>query len=108
MTTVNEENHLNWVYVHRNTHEVRYGIKAQATENHTGPWDCTPIDKRLTLFNWEGFVAVQESEAEDLWALYFDKHDNGLSTAGFIGDETTQGRRYRMLEVQLLRKESPL
>lgn len=108
VTTVNAENHLNWVYVDRVTHEVRHGIKAEATDHWTGPWDCTSIDKRMTFDGWEGFVAVQEDEDEDLWALYFDKHGDGLRGKSLVGDVEARGRRYRMLEVQLVRKEQPI
>jgi hypothetical protein len=107
VSTINHNNELNWVYVDRRTHEVRYGVKSFAMSHCTGPWDCTSIDKRMTFEGWEGFVAVQEDEEEDLWALYFDRGDDGLSGEGLIGDEVTMGRRFRMLEVQLIRKERP-
>ena len=107
MTTINVDNHLNWVYVDRETQEVRYGTKSVATDNLTGPWDCTQVDRRMTFEGSEGFVIVQEDEEEDLWALYFDKHDNGLSNPGLIGDVEGRGKRSRMLEVQISRKERP-
>jgi hypothetical protein len=60
-----------------------------------GPWDCTRIDKRITLEGWEGFMAVRE--APGLWALYFDKEDDGLK--GKIPHGT------RILEIELIRRE---
>lgn len=101
MSTINQDNHLNWVYVDRETHEVRYGVKSVAMSHLTGPWDCTAVDKRMTFEGWEGFVAVQEDDGE--WALYFDRDDDGLQGEGLIGG---QGPR-RMLEVQLQRRERP-
>lgn len=97
------------------SYEVRYGLKAESQGQIVGPWDCTRIDKRITLEGWEGFVAVEEVEYLDQqdekgaasggwnedgerksWALYFDRDDDGL--AGKI-----QG--WRVLEVELIRKE---
>lgn len=84
-----------------------YGVKADAKEHWTGPWDCTDIDKRMTFEGWEGFVAVQVDEEEDLWELYFDRDGNGLRRKSLVGDVEAMGRRYRMLAVQLIRKERP-
>ncbi|WVO15917.1 hypothetical protein L204_103582 [Cryptococcus depauperatus] len=106
VSTVNEQNMLNWVYVDSNTYEVKYGVRAQAQDHLVGPWDCTQIDRRVTLEGWEGFVLVQEDEEKDMWALYFDKDDDGLSGQGKMGDvETNGGQRRRMLEIQLVRTE---
>lgn len=52
-------------------------------------------------------MAVQVDDEEDLWALYFDRHGNGLRSKSLIGDAEAMGRRYRMLAVQLIRKERP-
>ncbi|KAB2580580.1 hypothetical protein DBV05_g754 [Lasiodiplodia theobromae] len=86
---------LNWIYVDRDTGEVKYGVRADAQPNVTGPFDCTRLDRRLTLDGWEGFVAVEEYPA--VWALYFDLDDDGLR--GKIPFGT------RVLEVELQRRE---
>ncbi|KAI4731850.1 hypothetical protein E4T49_00319 [Aureobasidium sp. EXF-10728] len=101
VTTISDDPpFLNWVYLDRNTHEVKYGIRVEAEPHHVGPWDCTPIDRRLTFEGWEGFVIVQEDEESDLWALYFDRDDDGLRGEGKVG---TQGKRMLLAEVS--RKE---
>jgi hypothetical protein len=100
VTWINEERHLNWVFVDRDSHEVKYGTRAEAESHLVGPWDCTKVDKRLTFQSWEGFIAVQEEDGNDVWALYFDCQDDGLTAAGQVG---TQGKR--MLEVEVWRKE---
>ncbi|ADV22683.1 hypothetical protein I305_04360 [Cryptococcus gattii E566] len=106
VTTINEDNMLNWVYVDANTYELKHGVRAEAQDHLTGPWDCTQIDRRVTFEGWEGFVLVQEDEEKDLWALYFDKDDDGLAGEGKMGDvEANGGKRRRMLEVQLVRTE---
>lgn len=86
---------LNWIYVDRETHEVKYGVRVDAQGNITGPFDCTRQDRRMTLEGWEGFVAVEESPG--LWALYFDRNDDGL--------RSKFGKSKRVLEVELWRKE---
>jgi hypothetical protein len=86
---------MNWVYIDKETHEVRYGVRAAAQPNLTGPFDCTRQDRRLTLEGWEGFCAVEQ--ARGLWGLYFDVDDDGLM--GKIEPGT------RVLEIELSRKE---
>jgi hypothetical protein len=92
--------YLNWVYVDSKTCEVKYGVRAEAEPHLVGPWDCTSQDRRLTFEGWEGFIAVQEDEDMDLWALYFDRGDDGLRGPGQIGWESK-----RMLQVQIARVE---
>jgi len=93
-TIADEPPQLNWIYVDQETYEVKYGLRIDAEGHLVGPWDCTRIEKRITLEGWEGFMAVQEDPGS--WALYFDRDDNGL-----------QGKtsEKRILEVEMTRKE---
>lgn len=101
VTTISDDPpFLNWVYVDQETHEVKYGVRADAQPHIVGPWDCTQVDRRLTFENWEGFIAVEEEDGSDFWALYFDRDDDGLRGGGRIG---TKGKR--MLAVEIWRKE---
>lgn len=85
---------LNWIYVDKNTMELKYGNRSQSREHHVGPWDWTEEDEiGLTFEGWEGFVAVQDDEGE--WQLFFDRNDDGLKD--FVG------KRRRKLEVTLER-----
>lgn len=86
---------MNWVYVDKDTHELKYGVRADAQPNITGPFDCTRQDRRLTFEGWEGFCAVEEFPA--LWAVYFDRDDDGLKSKVAMG--------IRVLEIELSRKE---
>ncbi|KAI1410452.1 hypothetical protein F5Y13DRAFT_202255 [Hypoxylon sp. FL1857] len=86
---------LNWIYVDKDTYEVKYGVRAEAQPHITGPFDCTRQDRRMTLEGWEGFVAVEEFPG--IWALYFDRDDDGLTTKVPMGT--------RVLEVELTRRE---
>ncbi|KAI2628477.1 hypothetical protein GGR54DRAFT_587327 [Hypoxylon sp. NC1633] len=86
---------LNWIYIDKDTYEVKYGVRADAQPHITGPFDCTRQDRRMTLEGWEGFVAVEEFPG--IWALYFDRDDDGLITKIPMGT--------RVLEVELTRRE---
>jgi hypothetical protein len=100
VTTINDERFLNWVYMDKKTHEVKYGVKVEAQDHVVGPWDCTKIEHRMTLQGWEGFIAVQEEDGDEMWAVYFDANDDGLTGEGQVGN-----RRKRMLELEVWRKE---
>ncbi|KAF2668782.1 hypothetical protein BT63DRAFT_285370 [Microthyrium microscopicum] len=67
---------LNWIYIDRNTFEVKYGSRAAADGHILGPWDWTDDELGLMLEEWEGFVAVEEDK--DTWSIYYDRDDNGL------------------------------
>ncbi|KAJ5496672.1 hypothetical protein N7463_008659 [Penicillium fimorum] len=92
-TICDEPPQLNWIYVDEETYEVKYGLRTDSEDHIVGPWDCTPLEKRITLEGWEGFMAV---ELDGAWALYFDRDDDGLQEKIFEG---------RILEVELTRKE---
>ncbi|KAF9700718.1 hypothetical protein EKO04_001522 [Ascochyta lentis] len=86
---------MNWVYIDKQTHEARYGVRTDAQPNLTGPFDCTRQDRRLTFNGWEGWCAVEEYEG--YWCLYFDIDDDGLRSKVAPGT--------RVLEIELSRKE---
>ncbi|TEA19003.1 hypothetical protein C8034_v009441 [Colletotrichum sidae] len=88
---------MNWIYVDRDTHEVKFGTRPYAQPNLTGPFDCTRQDKRLTFAGWEGFYVVKTG---DFWALYFDVEQDGLKAK--LGEVITA------LAVDLVRVEMPV
>ncbi|WEW60152.1 hypothetical protein PRK78_005637 [Emydomyces testavorans] len=91
---------LNWIYVDSDTYELRFGNKKESEGHMLGPWDCTPIDRRLTFDGWEGFAVAEEKDAEGGflgWGLYFDYDDDGLR------EKVPLDRR--VMEVELLRRE---
>jgi len=96
VSTITEEAPiLNWIYVDNFTYEVKYGVRIDAQPHFHGPFDCTRQDRRLTFEGWEGFCAVEETSG--LWAIYFDRDDNGLQC------KYPKGKR--VLEVELTRVE---
>ncbi|KAF1936628.1 hypothetical protein EJ02DRAFT_387045, partial [Clathrospora elynae] len=94
-TISNDPPQLNWIYVDRDTCEVKFGDRLASEPHIIGPWDVTQMDRRVMLTGWEGFMAVRYGPGE--WALYFDVDDNGLQ--GVVGDEMIK------MEVELVRKE---
>ncbi|TVY43786.1 hypothetical protein LSUB1_G003487, partial [Lachnellula subtilissima] len=85
---------MNWIYVDRDTYELKFGARPYAEHNFKGPWDCTRQERRLTFGGWEGFCVVLEESG--FWGLYFDIDQNALS-------EKAAGRV--VIEVELLRGE---
>ncbi|KAF8858569.1 hypothetical protein BDZ45DRAFT_725877 [Acephala macrosclerotiorum] len=85
---------MNWIYVDRDTLEVKFGTRPWAEHNHNGPFDCTRQDRRLTFGGWEGWLAVKEGE---FWALYFDRDNDRLKSKVKEGTP--------VLEIELWRRE---
>ncbi|KAE8541568.1 hypothetical protein D1P53_002931 [Cryptococcus gattii VGV] len=94
------------LYLNPTTHAIHHAPPQVAATAAPGPWSLTPLSHRILFEGWEGFVIVQESEADDRWALYFDRADNGLTGQGQVGDvDGNDGKRKRMLAIHLERKE---
>ncbi|EQB47590.1 hypothetical protein K4K61_004683 [Colletotrichum sp. SAR11_59] len=88
---------MNWIYVDRDTYEVKFGTRPYAQHNYNGPFDCTRQDHRLTFASWEGFFVV---ENDGFWSLYFDVEQDGL--------KSKLGEGCLALEVDLVRVEMPV
>ncbi|OTA98512.1 hypothetical protein M426DRAFT_76942 [Hypoxylon sp. CI-4A] len=85
---------MNWIYVDRDSYELKFGTRPWAQPNWPGPFDCSRQDRRLTFGGWEGFYAVKEG---DFWGLYFDVDQDGLKSK--VKEDTP------VLEIELLRVE---
>ena len=102
VTTISDEPPmLNWIYVDKNTLELKHGNRTQSREHWVGSWkwtngededDSTDPDMDpggLTLGGEEKFVVVEpvQSEAKHgRWEVRWDKNDNGLkSIEGITG-----------------------
>ncbi len=91
---------LNWIYVDKDSLELKYGNRTASIQHMVGPWDWTEDEVGLTLDGWEGFVAVEEDEDEESglkWALYFDRCDDRLGKGKRVN-------RKRVLECSLERR----
>ncbi|KAF2012944.1 hypothetical protein BU24DRAFT_352547, partial [Aaosphaeria arxii CBS 175.79] len=91
---------MNWLYVHRSFHQLRYGVRVDAQPNLPGPFDCTRQDRRLTFDGWEGFCAAEILPG--IWGVFFDIDDDGLKgkmREGIIAEGTP------VLEIELCRVE---
>ncbi|RDL32658.1 Uncharacterized protein BP5553_09114 [Venustampulla echinocandica] len=97
---------MNWIYVDKDTYEVKYGVRVDAQPNITGPFSCTRQDRRMTLEGWEGFVAVKNMEGDGLWSLYFDRDDDGLREKLGLGKVVLEVELSRW-EVRMPRPEGP-
>lgn len=87
---------LNWIYVDKDTLEVKYATRTGSIKHHVGSYDWTSEDSAdscITLDDFEGFVALEEQPGQ--WALFFDYDDDGLKNV-------KKGRR--TVEVSLVRR----
>jgi hypothetical protein len=90
---------LNWVYVDRDTMELKYGPRVEARKHFVGPWDWTSDEEGagVTLGGEESMVAVEEKRGGLGWAVYWDPEDNQLK-----GLEI--GKKKRVLRCSLERR----
>lgn len=66
---------LGWVFVDKDTFEVRYGMRSDSLGHLIGPWGWTPNEAKLILQGDERFVAVVGIDG--LWRLCYDKNGDG-------------------------------
>jgi len=69
---------LNWIYIDKDTMEIKYGNKSASIEHHVGPWDWTEDEESITFDETEAFVAVEDPSTRQ-WQLYYDMDNDGLS-----------------------------
>lgn len=86
---------MNWIFVDRETYQIKFGNRMASEGHFTGPWDCTRQDRRLVFGGWEGFCAVYEN---GLWGLYFDVDGDHLKSK--LGENT-----HVILDIDLVRRE---
>lgn len=95
---------LNWIYVDKDTRELKYSNRSGSIEHIVGEWDWTDefVESCLNFDGWEPFLAVEETGFQDeegrpRWALYVDLDDDGLQ-------KVSKGRVRGTMEVTLHRR----
>lgn len=68
---------LNWIYVDKDTMELKYGNKTASIAHHVGPWDWTEDEEGITFDGKELFTAVEDPRTHK-WQIYYDINDDGL------------------------------
>ncbi|KAJ5216267.1 uncharacterized protein N7498_002674 [Penicillium cinerascens] len=83
---------LRWVFLDKNTHELRWGGRPDSEGHVCGPFDWSKDETYVTLDGWEGWLAVRLPDDEthdrtnhelgiddgrEVWRLYFDQNDDG-------------------------------
>ncbi|PQE31132.1 hypothetical protein CJF32_00008459 [Rutstroemia sp. NJR-2017a WRK4] len=63
---------LNWIYVDKETLEMKYGTRSETLGNLAHPWEWTEDEQNITLEEDEGFVAIEVEPG--LWQLFFDEN----------------------------------
>ncbi len=82
---------LNWIFVDKDSLQVRHGSKTDSLDHVAGPWAWTEDEENVTLRDDEGFVAVEEDEG--VWGVYYDLR----------GDFTGLPEGKRVVEISLRR-----
>lgn len=83
---------MGWIYVDRDTREVRYGKRSSSLPHIVGTFGWTKDEIGVTLNGIEAFVVIEEEEG--VWAVYWDKNGDGK---GLPKDKT-------VLEISLERR----
>lgn len=92
MSTIsNDPPMLNWIYVDKDTMEIKYANKSTSQEHIVGPWLWSGNEKELMLDEKTQWVVVEEESGA--WAVYYDE-------AGDWSDLPEEGR---IVDVELER-----
>ncbi|PLN86615.1 VPS28-domain-containing protein [Aspergillus taichungensis] len=67
---------LGWIYVNKDTHELKFGNRTDSVMQIPGPWDWADEERTVTLEDKKGFFAVEEEGGG--WAMYFDRDGDEL------------------------------
>ena len=97
---------LNWIYVDRETHEVRYGGRKDTIDHVIGPWGWSADEHFLVLQgDAEPFVGRREDDGR--WAVYWDpdgellgKKDEGGSSGCGSSCQPLRLRRRMLLGME--------
>ena len=70
---------LNWLYVDKDTMELRYGNKSASIEHRVGPWDWSEDEEGVEFEKDDKFAAVEVNVGgKKRWQVYWDDKENGL------------------------------
>ena len=72
---------LNWIYIDKDTMEVKYGNRSTSIDHNIGPWDWSEDEKQVIFDDIEAafvnaFYAVERMPGK--WQLYFDMRGDQL------------------------------
>jgi hypothetical protein len=89
-TISNDPPMLNWIYVDKETNELKYSNRTGSIAHIVGPWDWTEDETGILLDRWEGFAAVEEKEMPDglKWAIYYDRWNDDFGNGRTVGGKT--------------------
>jgi hypothetical protein len=96
---------LNWIFVEKDSGEVRHGGRKETLEHKIGPWGWSDDEKWLTLEGvTTGFIAVEDAESKK-WTVSLDRDRSGVeSVLGRPADPDEDGMCQRWAPIRLRRK----
>lgn len=82
---------LNWIYIDKNTMEVKYGNKSASITHNIGPWDWSEDEVQIVFDDMDAafinaFYAVERLPGK--WQLFFDM--KGDQFAGYLPAKVTK------------------
>ncbi|KAG0640747.1 hypothetical protein HOY80DRAFT_1135763 [Tuber brumale] len=100
-TTCNDPPAMGWVYVHAETHEMRVGNRAEASEHRFGVWG---YENGLVMDGKSAFWAIEgdgDGEGGGGWGLYYFEDGDGAGGGGGGGGGRGERRGKRTVEVSV-------
>lgn len=84
---------LNWMYIDKNTMEIKYGNRSTSIDHNIGPWDWSEDEEQVVFDDMEAtfinaFYAVESIPGK--WQLYFDMRGNQLE--GYLSSKSKRVR----------------
>ena len=72
---------LNWIYIDKDTMEVKYANRSTSIDHNIGPWDWSEDEKQVVFDDIEAtfinaFYAVERIPGK--WQMFFDMRGNQL------------------------------
>lgn len=72
---------LNWIYIDKDTMEVKYGNRSTSLDHNVGPWDWSEDEKQVVFDDMEAayinaFFAVERVPGK--WQIFFDMQGDQL------------------------------
>lgn len=82
---------LNWIYIDKDTMEVKYGNKSASITHNIGPWDWSEDEVQIVFDDMDAafinaFYAVERLPGK--WQLFFDM--KGDQFAGYLPAKMTK------------------
>lgn len=63
---------MNWIYVDKDTMELKYGNKTASIAHNVGPWDWTKDKDGIVFDNEDSLFTAVADPVTKKWQIYYD------------------------------------